>query len=231
MLPQICPFSGKWSDTDPFVSPDGQRIFFISNRPMPDADPNEPQKVMQIWCASLIAPNKWGIPVRLDSAVNRNGAGSFAPSISAKGTLYFCARRKEHPRMQSYSCDWLGDHYAAAKILSIDGVSQIQDPFIAPDESYLVFLSGNDLYISFNKDGKWSTAEKLPVNVNNGDHNASPYVSPDGKFLFYTSSRTSGYYERTAHQLISYDDLLKENQSIFNTAGNILTIPFHIEKK
>src|SRR4051812_26931096 len=44
-------FSGdSWQDLDPFISPDGKRIFFISTRPAPgamaDAKPN-----MDIWYA------------------------------------------------------------------------------------------------------------------------------------------------------------------------------------
>ena len=31
--PVVAAFSGKYNDTDPFVSPDGKRMFFISNRP------------------------------------------------------------------------------------------------------------------------------------------------------------------------------------------------------
>jgi Tol biopolymer transport system component len=32
--PQIAPFSGQHSDADPFFSPDGKRIYFISYRPI-----------------------------------------------------------------------------------------------------------------------------------------------------------------------------------------------------
>src|ERR1700759_3017446 len=34
LRPQVAPFSGVWRDTDPFVSPDGKRLFFVSNRPL-----------------------------------------------------------------------------------------------------------------------------------------------------------------------------------------------------
>src|SRR5215208_3848599 len=35
--PEVAPFSGRWSDADPHVSPDGGRLFWISNRPLPGA--------------------------------------------------------------------------------------------------------------------------------------------------------------------------------------------------
>jgi hypothetical protein len=31
--PKLAPFSGRWSDTDPFISTDGNRLYFCSNRP------------------------------------------------------------------------------------------------------------------------------------------------------------------------------------------------------
>jgi hypothetical protein len=36
--PKLAPFSGRWSDTDPFISNDGNRLYFCSNRPA-DQDP------------------------------------------------------------------------------------------------------------------------------------------------------------------------------------------------
>ncbi|MGI4869854.1 MAG: TolB family protein [Janthinobacterium lividum] len=47
--PEVVSFSGEWNDTDPFVSPDGKRLFFISNRPLPDSAQDKPQKTYHIW--------------------------------------------------------------------------------------------------------------------------------------------------------------------------------------
>jgi Tol biopolymer transport system component len=33
--PEIAPFSGRYKDLNPFISPDGSKLFFISNRPGP----------------------------------------------------------------------------------------------------------------------------------------------------------------------------------------------------
>ncbi len=227
--PEVASFSGKWNDTDPFMTPDGKRLFFISDRPLKEGD--QPQKVMQIWYTEQTGPNQWAPPVHLDTLINRDGVGSFAPSVSNKGTLYFCSRKKEHPGMQSYCAAWLGDNYGPATLVLISGVNSIQDPFIAPDESYLVFLSGNDLYITFRNGGGWAQAQKLGSNINNGDHNASPYVSPDGKMLYYTSARISGFYDRTKKKsVMTYDKFMKENRSVYNGSGNLFMIPLHLVK-
>jgi len=226
--PKVASFSGRWTDTDPFVSPDGKRLFFISNRPLEGASQDKPQKNSHIWYVDRQGVDEWSAPHHLDSIVNLDTSSNYAPSVSLTGTLYFCSRDREgNSGMNSYFAQWLGDHYGKPSLLTFKGLSESQDPFIAPDGRYLIFVSGNDLYISFHQKGAWSEPQKLGPTVNNGDSNFSPCVSPDGKTLYYSSSRVQGFYKRDAH-IFSYDELIKENESLFNGQPNILMIPIHL---
>jgi len=57
----------------------------------------------------------------------------------------------------------------------------------------------------------------------------SPYVAADGKTLYYTSDRIQGFYKRDLSQpALGYEQLVKENNSLFNNKGSILTIPIHL---
>ena len=66
-------------------------------------------------------------------------------------------------------------------------------PFIAPDESYLIFDAmphgpeeGARLFISFRKeDGTWRKAINLSEIWESGDPEMAASVSPDGKYLFF----------------------------------------------
>ena len=66
-------------------------------------------------------------------------------------------------------------------------------PFIAPDESYLIWDSEresgfgeSDLYISYRQqDGTWGTAINLGDKINTEAREASAYVTPDAKYLFF----------------------------------------------
>lgn len=68
-------------------------------------------------------------------------------------------------------------------------------PFIAPDESYLIFDSEredgfgkSDLYISFKqKDGSWGTAINMGNKINTSGAERGGYVTPDGKYFFFNS--------------------------------------------
>ncbi|WP_419699561.1 hypothetical protein [Mucilaginibacter sp. NFX135] len=229
MKPKVASFSGKFRDTDPFVTPDGKKIFFISNRPPKGKPQDKSLQAEHIWYTDHLPGDAWDTPQQLDSVINLTGISNYAPSVSAKGTLFYCSRRKGLTGMQSFYAAWLGSHYDKPRQLIIPGVSEIQDPFIAPDESYLVFLSGNDIYISFKQNNNWGQAQKLGPAVNNGDGNSSPYVSADGKTLYYSSNRMQGFYKRDLKKpALNYDELIKENNSLFNSQGNILMIPIHL---
>lgn len=68
------------------------------------------------------------------------------------------------------------------------------DFYIAPDESYIIISAQEtksfecELWISFRKkDNTWTTPQSLGPAVNEGlAHRFGQYVTPDGKFLFYT---------------------------------------------
>jgi Tol biopolymer transport system component len=68
-------------------------------------------------------------------------------------------------------------------------------PFIAPDENYLIFSSyrkggygEGDLYISFHdiNSDTWSEPVNMGKPINTQAQERFPFVSPDGKYLFFT---------------------------------------------
>ena len=66
-------------------------------------------------------------------------------------------------------------------------------PFIAPDESYILWdgrrtsgFGGSDIYISFRQaDGEWGAAINLGEAINTPAWEASASVTPDGRYLFF----------------------------------------------
>jgi Tol biopolymer transport system component len=191
--PKVADFSGRWKDMDPFISPDGKRLFFSSYRPLNGEPQNKPQTNAQIWYVDRLSDDNWSTPHHLDAPVNLEGIDSYAPSMSSSGTLYFFSPRRDiNNKGKSYYAKWMGNHYDEPKLLSLNGANSVRDPFIAPDERYLIFVSGNDLYISYRNGDGWSAGQKLGPQVNNGDGSSSPYVSPDGKMLYYSQNHAPG---------------------------------------
>lgn len=229
--PKVASFSGRWSDWDPFLSPNGKRLFFVSSRPLDGVSPDKLTKKSHLWYVDQVAEDEWSAPHFLDAPFNLDSLNNYAPTVSSAGTLFFCSiGRDGHPGMCGYCAKWLGDHYDTPKLLALNGKEEVMDPFIAPDESYIIFASGNDLYISFRQGDDWSAGQNLGPQVNNGDSNFDPTVSPDGKMLYYASARTKGFYKRDQQgPALDYDGLLKEMQGNFNRNSNILVIPINVD--
>jgi hypothetical protein len=85
---------------------------------------------------------------------------------------------------------------AAVKSLGrpLNGPGFNGDLFVAPDESYMIVSTNetptyeSELYIAFrNSDGTWAKPVSLGAKINDGlAHRWGQYVTPDGKYLFYT---------------------------------------------
>ncbi|MCO5949156.1 hypothetical protein [Mucilaginibacter flavidus] len=230
--PTVVNISGRWRDTDPFITPDGKRMFFISNRPPEGMPQNKPQPNFHVWYAERLAGDEWGVPHYLDTAINSKMASNYGISVNRAGDLYFCSRdREDHAGMSSYCAKWLGGHFDKPKLLVLRDKEEVQDPFIAPYGRYILFESGPDLYICYKNGDGWSPAENLGPKVNNGDSNSSPCISPDGKTLYYSSSRIRGFYKRDpVNHALNYEELEKEMNSDFNNQPNILMVPVNIKK-
>lgn len=101
------------------------------------------------------------------------------------------------------------------------------DPFIAPDESYLIFTSNRpggfgdaDLYICYRKpDGAWTKAINMGPSINTEAVEFCPSVTPDGKYLFFSSNRL--LFQRYSNHPISYDEKIKILDSPGNGRGDI----------
>ncbi len=227
--PEILPFSGKYSDADPFVSPDGKQLFFISDRPADDT--STASKDLDIWVIDRLSDG-WGKPNCLSSAINSAQAEWF-PCVTSNGTLYFTAFRPDSKGSYDiYRSKFVNGAYLEPENLgdSINSKFFEIEAYVPPDESYIIFCSYNrldglgnsDMYISFNNNGIWTTARHLEAPINSSGEDRHMTVSPDGKYLVFTSTR-QGWDTPLEHKL-TYSDYQKKLTSIYNGLGNIFRI-------
>jgi Tol biopolymer transport system component len=188
-------FTGPYNDWDPTLTPDGKRLLFVSNRPYVATD-GSTKKGNHLWMSQLIVDGKWSEPKHLDSPVNEFGFVNYGPSISASGTICFCSRDRDgHKGMHAYLCRWTGDHYDKPELLLLNGNDPAYDPYIAPDERYILFSSDSALYISYRTGRGWSPGEKLGPGVNEAAKAGmlwGPSISRDGKTLYYNGGTVDG---------------------------------------
>jgi len=182
---------GKYREFDSFITRDGSKMFYCSNRPRYKGDTT---KSVDMWMVKRRG-KKWSKPIHLGNEVNTQYQDWF-PTVSDKGLLVF----SNGPRGKSkiyYSTLKNGQYQQGIAFSdSVNSSYQDYDPLIAPDESYVIFASrrpggqgGADLYVSFKKeDGTWTKAKNMGKAINTRGGEFAPALSHDGKYFFYTSA-------------------------------------------
>jgi len=228
--PEVAPFSGLYSDIEPAYSPDGKRIYFSSNRPLKGA--GEPKPDYDIWYVEK-TDSGWSDAINIGAPVNTEG-NEFYPSIADDGTLYLTASYEGSLGFEDiYKSELVNGKYTDPVNLgeAINSPLYEYNSFIAPDENFIIYsghgrqdgFGSGDLYISFRQDGgSWSKAVNMGDKINSRFLDYCPYVSPDGKYLFFSSNRKAGKpYSETG---ITYDEMLRFLASPENGLGDIYWI-------
>ena len=181
----------KYADYRPRLNPQGDILYFNSDRPLLGETGSTG---LHQW---YVQRNKsgWGQPIPLEKP---SAEGVIVDvSSSRNGNLYFSLNKKDgEPQDEKvhYSTYQNGENKTVERMgeeINLPGAWACC-PFIAPDESYIIYDSPRDsgfgwvdLYISFNKNGNWTKSYNLGPKVNTQHGEGLATVSPDGKFLFF----------------------------------------------
>ena len=197
--PEVILSHDRYGYNDPFLSPDESRLYFISQRALDGK--GDPKEDHDIWYVEK-NPTGWSEPINPGPAINSSG-NEYYISFTQKGTMYFSSNKlAPEERKQSdldiyYSQVEEGVFQEAVSLGdSINTEAYEADVFVDPEEKYLIFcamrskgLGQGDLYISFkNEEGAWTKAMNMGAPINTIHHELCPFVTADGKYLFYTSN-------------------------------------------
>ncbi len=233
---KIAPFSGKYNDLEPFLTPDGLRLFFSSDRPINALDTVRDYDIWYVERPHI--DSVWSAPINLGFPVNTL-SDEFYPSLSANNNLYFtCDCPNSKGKDDVYFSEWNGNSYMTPISLSdsINSVGYEYNAFIAPDESYLIFgaykredgYGSGDLYISYRSDnGSWSNSENLGMSINSKWMDYCPFVDTRTHTLYFTSKRIKENKRQGFDNIQLY---LHELNKYENGMSRIYSIPFHINK-
>jgi Tol biopolymer transport system component len=201
--PIIAPFSGRWLDMEPAMSPDGSHLVFVSNRPVtPGGQPidgaiggqSQPRKGANLWRVDR-SDKGWSEPIRLPDNINSSNS-TYAPSVAANGDIYFMRPDGAKSRFRIFMAKRASEGYENPVPVSFsDGRDTDVDPAIAPDQSFIVFGSSRhakkdiDLFIAFRRGGRWGDPLYLGDKVNSPTSDAEPRLGPDNHTLYFSSER------------------------------------------
>ena len=184
--------NGQWASPrvvceglTPGLAPDGKTVFFSTSIPT--------WKLYKL----LKTAGGWTEPELLPPHINFQRRQD-TPYAAADGTLYFCSMFGKADGI--YRARLRNDDYMAPERIEYGISNEFTSfsPYVALDESYMIFSSIrpgygiSDLYISFHhEDGSWTEPKNMGPKINTAAKEAFPFVTFDGKYLFFMSNRAS----------------------------------------
>lgn len=191
--PTVAPFSGTYPDLDPWVSADGDSVYFSSIRPAGGEDRTD---------AELFRVDRdgdgWGEPVHL--ATLGSEADELGASLSDDGMIWFASDRTGGAGgWDLYRAAPVGDGFDVPQPL--DGINSSVwefNPAIDAAGTTLVFTSISrpggtglgDLFVATLEADAWSEPQPLAINTPADEYHASR--SPDGETLYFVRRTTDG---------------------------------------
>jgi hypothetical protein len=248
--PEVLKISGRGLDLSPRVSPDGRTLYFSSSRPAPGSS----ARVLRIWAADRAGsgwgePRALPPPVNTEKdwnfspSVTSDGTLYFASTRDgSEHTHVYRARRAGGGGTAAY---------AQPERLGPEVNSDVNeaDPFVSPDERILVFsatgdgpptdrdrpetvqgggvrYARGDLYASTSSGpgGRWTPARHLEHGVNTFADEASPSLTPDGRFLFFTSERSPFSIPPSRPLTFDAREIARALRSTLNGHGNVFFV-------
>ncbi len=183
--PAAAPFASEYFEAEANFISGSRKIIFTSDRPLPGT--------------AVPRRNTWIV----DYGTDITTAIPFDSGFSNQFIMYVTGTKHRlfyTDRGGIHYTNYENDKYQPAILMSkeINGQVRGAHPFIAPDESYLIFdsqgridaIGGSDFYISYRQDdSSWTQGENLGPGINSPSNEICPWVSPDGKYFFFGSHR------------------------------------------
>ncbi len=186
--PDTIPYTLGRSTGEPFFAYAGTRVYMfatnaVNHQGVADLSYSEKQG------------ETWSDPISMGDPPNSENY-QYHPCLVGDTSVYFSSNAGHICRSQ-YSSGTYQSRVILPKPVNYIGSQTWGDPFVSPDESYLIFKSirpegfgQNDLYISYKKpDGTWTNPKNLGNIINNQNDQSSGDITPDGLYMTYGSDK------------------------------------------
>lgn len=220
--PIILPFCDSYSYLEPFLSNDGKRLYFASDRPKNDTEMLKSD--FDIWYVERKDRNsKWSQPLNIGNQINSEN-NEFYPTLSDNNNLYFTMESDLGlGKDDIYYSKWNGTSYSKPILLdsNINSEGYEFNAFISKEENMLIYTKYNskdgfgsgDLYISKkDKNGEWMTAENLGNKINTKYMEYCPFYDSNTNTLYFTSKR-SKLSPKSFNDIAQYQEYITGNEN------------------
>lgn len=194
--PELLPYVEQYQIGDFTIAPDGKILIFASNILIDEI--GSEGEGGNIWLMEKTETG-WTEPKQIGKPINTKYHDSY-PSLAANKNLYFFSRKPGgFGQSDLYLSKLVNGQYEEPVNLGDNLNTEYHewDTYIAPDESYMIYcsmmpggLGEDDLYITYwQHDCSWGKPIHLGNEINSEKSDNRPYVTPDGKYFFFTSTK------------------------------------------
>jgi L-ascorbate metabolism protein UlaG (beta-lactamase superfamily) len=196
--PAVVDLGGLFSDLYPAISRDGRRIVFSSYRPVPGPIGGKPSA--HLWYADR-TDGGWSAPVFMARTSTLGHYHSWV-EFGFDGAIYFRRTTPDWKRNETMRASWTGTEYSSPEPYAdverwkgwrpdVTVVGGSPGP-----EGRLVFLdvattnprtgrAASDIWVSVRRGDGWAEPAPLGGGVNSEGYDVFPFVSPDGRDLYF----------------------------------------------
>lgn len=200
------PFGMDCQESEPNFSPDGRRLFFNSRRPLPEdvVTPNP----MNVWIVEKVGDG-WGNPVLVAEPI-RAIIPMFVTATD-EGSLYTTGNVERG----IYRSIFMDGNYSEPVRLpeAVNGRHWAGHPYVAPDESYVIFDANMDaegtknLFVSsMDENGEWTDAVNLSEHLGFEEHSWCPFVSFDGEYFFFSARQDVYWVDASVFEMLKPEE-------------------------
>ncbi|WP_109098288.1 OmpA family protein [Aquimarina sp. AU58] len=221
--------NSRHDDYFPMVNPSATKLYFTSQRGSRFGNPGkEDLYVVNLYEGGIGQAQL--LPEPLNSIKNE-GASTF----TGDGQIMIFGRCNAPDGMGGcdlYTSSLNGETWEIPKNMGavINSSSWDAQPSISADGSKLVFSSGraggyghSDLYISHkNESGEWSIPKNVGNTINTASEEKSPFLAPDGRTLYFSSSGHGGYGDTDMFKTVLIDGEWSEPVNM----GSVINTPY-----
>ena len=215
----------------PLVSNDGSKFYFVRVRH--EENEGGADAGHDMWSADFIdnelknSHNDFG-------KLNNEGNNAIVGITSDNSKLYLLNAYKTESKLEKgvalSNKDFSKPTFVQIK--NMDYSSQFYGFYVNPEETAMFIsmegpntMGKEDLYVSIGKEGVWGEPIHLGANINSAGYEMSPFLSRDGKRLYFSSNGHGGqgdadifYVERTGSGWMSWSDPINIGSNI-NSPG------------
>ncbi len=191
--------NSEYPDYVPLISADGKILFFTSRRPGSTGNEVNPygEFYEDIYQANM-EDGKWQNAKNLAAPVNSNSHDACVGLTPEGQTLLIYRTSKSLVAGDIYSSAFDGASWTAPNLISAINTEEYLEPSAcySPDGNTIYFSSnrpggygGKDIYkVTKLPNGKWSLPSNLGPNINTPYEEDAPFIHPDGKRLYFSST-------------------------------------------